>query len=217
MSSGFELRVVAQRVAGHVLHLGQRLDAGVAAADEDEGQRPAADLRVGRGGRHVEPVQHVVAQVDGLTDGLEADAVLAQAGDRQRPGDRAGGDDDVVVRDLPGRAADRLHDRGLAGVVDPGHRAGDDLALAQLPPQRHHGVPGRDVAGRRLGQERLVGHVRLRVDDDDLGLTGAELLGQAQGGVEADVPGTHHKDPLRVHVIYLSPGGSANPARDPRL
>ncbi|GGR62788.1 hypothetical protein GCM10010169_01580 [Micromonospora fulviviridis] len=59
--------------------------------------------------------------------------------------------------------------------------------------------------------------MRLRVDDDDLGLTGAQLLGQAQSGVQAHVPGTHDKDPLRIHVIYLSPGGSANPDRDPVL
>ncbi|GIF75488.1 hypothetical protein Asi02nite_50060 [Asanoa siamensis] len=41
--------------------------------------------------------------------------------------------------------------------------------------------------------------MRLRIDDDHLGLTGAELLLHAKSRVEPDVPGTDHKNPLRSH------------------
>ena len=50
------------------------------------------------------------------------------------------------------------------------------------------------LAGGGLGQERLVRHVRLRVDDGDLGLAAAQLPLQAQGGVEPDVAATDDQD-----------------------
>src|SRR5690606_15632670 len=53
--------------AGHVLQLGYRLHARVAAADEEEAQRPAAYLVViGGGSGHVEPIEDAVAQPDRL-------------------------------------------------------------------------------------------------------------------------------------------------------
>ncbi|GAB3963202.1 hypothetical protein GCM10027615_02850 [Plantactinospora veratri] len=48
----------------------------------------------------------------------------------------------------------------------------------------------------------------LRVDDDDLGLPRPELLRQAQGRVQADVTGTYHKDPLRIHASIFPPPGA---------
>ncbi len=148
----------------------------------------------------------MVPQVDGLADGLETDALLAQARDGQRAGHGAGRDQDVVVLDLAGRPGDGLDQDLLVGVVDASDLTGDDRAAAQLPSQRHNGVPRGDVAGRRLGEERLIGHVRLRIDDDYLCLARAELLGEAQRGEKkADVPSSNHKDPLRTHEGYLSP------------
>ena len=183
-----ELGVVAQRVAGHVLHLGQRLDAGVAAADEDERQRPPAGGRVHCGRRHVEPLQHVVAQPDRLADGLEADRVLAQAGDRQGPRHRAGRDHD------DGRTATSTGGPTIGCTVATLRACSMRVTSPERTRQRRSSrrsgttrVARRDVAGRRLGQERLVRHVRLRVDDRDLGLGRAQLLRQAQRRVEADV------------------------------
>src|SRR2546421_5163597 len=221
---GVELRVVAQRVAGHVLQFGERLDAGVPAADEHErqGRRPGG--LVGGGGRDVEPFQYLVAQVDGLADGLETDRLLAQPGDRQGTGDAAGGDDDLVVRHLAGRADDRLDVRDPAGVFDPGDVPGQDVAAGQLPAQRHDRVPGRDVAGGDFGQERLVRHVRLRIDDDHFRLAPPELAGQAQGRVQPDVPGADDQNPLRVHGSIIDhasgerafAGGEGDPANGAR-
>ena len=84
-------------------------------------------------------------------------------------------------------------------------------ATAQFAAQRYHRVPGRDAAGRRLGQERLVRHVRLRVDHDDLRVTVPHLLRQPQGRVEPDVAAAHHKDPVHRHGCHASPdrGGPA--------
>ncbi|GAB3992674.1 hypothetical protein GCM10029992_02410 [Glycomyces albus] len=68
--------------------------------------------------------------------------------------------------------------------------------------QGHNAVPWRDVSGSRLGQERLVGHVLVGVDDHQFNLTAldvaAELLAQAFGNVETDVTGTYHDNTFHV-------------------
>ena len=66
--------------------------------------------------------------------------------------------------------------RARSSVTSPD----EDVAPLELPAQWHHRVPGRDVARGRLRQERLVGHVRLRIHDRDLGLGRAQLLRQSQ-------------------------------------
>ena len=71
-------RVVAERLAHEVVRLGQRLDAGVAGADEGEGQPPLGVLEVGVG--QLELVQDVVAQGDRVGQVLELQRVLAQSG-----------------------------------------------------------------------------------------------------------------------------------------
>jgi hypothetical protein len=140
-----------------------------------------------------------VVAVYRLTDGLEPDRLGAQARDRQRPGHRAGRDDDVVVGDLPPRADQRLDGGDLAGVLDAGHLAGEYVAAPQRAAQRHHRMARRDATGRRLRQERLVRHVWLRVDDRHLGPGWCELAGQSQGHVQPDVTGSDDQDPLRLH------------------
>jgi len=108
----------------------------------------------------------VVAQVDGLADGLEGDALLGQARDRQRAGDRARRHhQDVVAEDLH-VAVVGLDGGRASGVIDAGDPAAEDVAAGQHGAQRHHHVAGLDGTGRGLGQERLVGHVWLRVGSD---------------------------------------------------
>ena len=82
----------------------------------------------------------------------------------------------------------------------------------QLAAQRHDDVPRLDGAGRRLGQERLVGHVRLRVDDDDLGPPARQLLLQPQRGVEADVAAADDED----HRTVRTPGARSGLSHAPR-
>ncbi len=188
------------RVPGHVLQFGERPGAGVAAADEDEGQRGLAERRVPGGGGQVELGEDVVPQRDRLLHAAEADAVLGQSGHRQDPGDRARRQDQDVVGDFevarrPSGDGRGHRDGGRAGgrperAQPPVHHPG----AGQYPAQRHDDVPGVDRPGGGLGQQRLVGHVRLGVDDREFGLLGAQPLLQPEGGVEADMAASDDQD-----------------------
>ena len=142
---GLDVVVVPRGVAGHVLQLAEGLHSGVTAAYEDEGQGGVADRGVAGGGGDVHLLDDVVAQPDGLFDGLEADAVLGESGDREGAGDGAGGQHEFVVRDLDGARALLLggeggEGRGALGVVDGRGLADDDAALVEDAAQRHDDV-----------------------------------------------------------------------------
>ena len=152
-------RVALDRVGGEVLQLGERLEAGVAAADEDVGEQLVAAGRVvGRVGR-LERLDHVVAQPDRVGEALEADRVLGEAGHRQHPRDRAEREQQLVVGQLA-----RSRPRGCA--ARPCGRRGswaDDRAQPQVGAledlaQRRDHVPRLQRPRRRLGQERRVEH-----------------------------------------------------------
>jgi hypothetical protein len=53
--------------------------------------------------------------------------------------------------------------------------------------------------------------VRLRVDHRDVGLGGAQLVGQAKSSVETDVTGAYDEDPLRIHAINATPDPLVRP------
>ena len=96
-------RVVAERCVREVVELGERLDAGVARADEHE---PELRLRAA-GRRRLEPLQDVVAKRDAVGEILEAAAVLGEARHREDPVDRTERDDEPLVGDR-GRPGDRV-------------------------------------------------------------------------------------------------------------
>ena len=140
----------------------------------------------------------LVAQRDGLLDVLEADRPVGEPGDRQRARHRADGHHEDVVLELVRLALERLRRSAtLRAWSTAGDRAGDDLGVAQGLAQRHDRVPRLDRAGARLGQERLVGHVRARVDDGDHGLAALQLLAEPQRGVHADVAAADDEDAWR--------------------
>ncbi|MBB5870371.1 hypothetical protein F4553_003750 [Allocatelliglobosispora scoriae] len=89
-------------------------------------------------------------------------------------------------------------------MLDLRHGTHDDLATLQLASNRHHSVTGGDVAGCRLGQEGLVRHVWLGIDDDHFGLTSAELARHAQSCIEPDMSGTNDQDALRFHIYIFA-------------
>ncbi|GAA2294140.1 hypothetical protein GCM10009853_057650 [Glycomyces scopariae] len=80
--------------------------------------------------------------------------------------------------------------------------------------ERHNAVSRGDGASGRLGQERLVGHVLVRVDDHQFNLTALDValqqLAQAFGNVKTDVTGTYHDYTFHVfnsgpaHVVLCS-------------
>ena len=92
-------RVAVHRVGGEVLKLGERLEARVAAADEDVGEQLLAARRVLGGVRRLERLDQVVSQPDRVGEALEADRVPVEAGNRQRARDRADRDQQLVVAD----------------------------------------------------------------------------------------------------------------------
>lgn len=193
---GADVVVVARGVAGHVLEFAERLDAGVSAADEDEGEGRVADRGVAGGGGDVHLLDDVVTQADGLFDGLEADGVVGETGDGEGARDGAGGEDELVVGELFASRALLLggeggEGRGAFGVVDGGGLADDDPAPGQDAAQRYHHMARGDQAGRRFGEEWLIRHVRVGSDDRDLGFAPAEFRLQppleTQGRVHPDV------------------------------
>ncbi len=153
--------------------------------------------RSGPGGQHrrlVEVRHQAVADRDGLFDRLEPDRVVGDAGDREGARDGTGGDDDLVVLVLVRLARDR-RDRGdLVRVVDARDLRGDDVRALEVTTERDHRVTGLDRAGGDLGEERLVRHVRQRVDDRDLGFALAEVLLELPRGVETGVAATDDED-----------------------
>ena len=95
-----DLRVRLEQRGREGPQLGEDLDAGEAAADDDEGQQAVA---LGAGGqlrRLVEVAENAVADGDGLLDGLEADRLVGDPGDREGARHRARRDDDDVVLEL---------------------------------------------------------------------------------------------------------------------
>ena len=88
----------------------------------------------------------MVAHGDGLLDGLEADAVLGEAGNGQGAGDGAGGEHQFVVAEQFGAARVRGGEGGDGGgarrVVDGGRLADDDMALVEDAAQRHDDMAG---------------------------------------------------------------------------
>ena len=95
-----EVRVVLAEHHGE--QLGERaggLDAGGAAADHDEGEPAAVDLRRIAVGR-LEALEHVVPQPGGVGERVEREAVLGRARGAE-PGDGgAGGQHEVVEREV---------------------------------------------------------------------------------------------------------------------
>jgi hypothetical protein len=69
-----------------VVQLGERLDAGVASAYEDEAEVALRLLPVEPGGGRLERSEQVIPQGDRVDDVLEAAAVLGEPRDRERPG-----------------------------------------------------------------------------------------------------------------------------------
>ena len=181
-SRPLELRVVTQRVADEIRELGERLDARIARSDEDERQVCLGALAVVLGRGRLEPAQHVVAELDRVGEVLEAETVLGEAGDRQRPRERAQREDGLLVVD-----DERLRtglDRGDALLrVERREPSEEQLGVRAHHPQRHDDVAGLERARRGLGQHRRVEHEVLLADDRRAAL--AEQAGDVRTGEAA--------------------------------
>ncbi len=107
--------VESRGLVGQPLQLGQRLDPGEPAAEDDERERGRTEGRMAGRLCHGELAEHVVAQMHCLADRLEPGAVFGQSLDRQHSRHRAGRHHQHVIAEHPFRAARRgEHRQGLA-------------------------------------------------------------------------------------------------------
>ena len=150
-------------------------------------------------GAGFDPLEHAVAQGYGFLDGLQADALVREALDGERAGDRACGHHDVEVGNLEVLAAvGRGHDGRAVGVVDRRDAALDELGLLEVLAVRDDGVACLDVAAGNFGEEGLVGHVGQGINDGDDATGIRDLLLQFEGYVQADVPAADDEYPGTV-------------------
>ena len=117
-----------------------------------------------RGGRGLEAPQDVVAQRDRVGEVLEAECMIGEPGDGQRPGNRAERDDEVLVGHIDehflGLDLDALP-VGSVGDCAPEHEVG----VRAHQPQRHDDVAWLERPGRRFGEHRGEEHEVLGADD----------------------------------------------------
>ena len=139
---------------------GERLDAGVARADEDEGEMRRSGREVGG----LELGEHVVAKRDRVGEVVEAESVLGEPRNGQRARDRAECEHQPLVAHLegPGMRLDRDRARRL---VEGGRGTHDKLRPRAHHPERDDDVAGLERRGGGLGEQRSEQHEVLRADD----------------------------------------------------
>jgi hypothetical protein len=158
-----ERRVVAECIPDEVGEFGERLDARVAGADEDEGELVLAVRLVRRRRGGLQPAQDVVAEVDRVRERLEAAPVVGEAGDRERPRDGAERDDEVGVAQVDEALARLDLDAATRGVVVD-RAAEDELRVRAHHPERDDDVPRLERPRGGLGEHRRVEHEVLEAD-----------------------------------------------------
>ena len=190
--------------ACHVLELGDGLNASEAATNNDEGQGTAACFSIGQHGCDLDAVQNPVTNRDCLFNGLQTDSNLCQARNRECTGYSACAENNLVVLQLEGlTVVGGLNNSGAVCVVDGDNAAGNQFGVAQVLAQRHSCVTAFHGTCCNLGEEGLVSHVGVRLNDGDdaTGLLDS-LLNLLSNG-EADVAATDDQD-ARTVLCHLS-------------
>ncbi len=179
VSSSAISRVVLDQHAAHQLsQRADELDAGGAAAGDDEGQQRAAHVGIGLGRGALEGAQDAVAQPGGVVEALDDVAVPLDAVHAEEVGGGPGGQDQVIVAQ---RAGVGLH---LAAVkVDAGdarHAEGDVRPVAHGGAHRVGNRLQLDAGGRDLIQQRLEQVVVVAVDEPHVEALVAQFPGSPQ-------------------------------------
>ena len=214
---------MAQALTGEQLALGGYLGPGVPGAHDDErGPRRPLGRVLGQLGK-LELPQHVIAQVHGLGDRLEADRVVGDTGDGQQPGHRAAGQHQPIPDQRPRPTLDidqRARPRRKIDCRDVPER---DLGARQAGPQRHRDAARLQDRRRDLGQQRHVEHVVRGIHRDELCRPRRQQALQRLQAVKSGEPRAHDQDPRRPlrgvvrhaihdphsrsrHEIILTPG-----------
>ena len=142
------------------------LDARRAAADNDEGQHAAANLRVRLLVGALEHVQHVIADVQCLLQRLHAVGVLFDFLHAEEVRRRTGCEDEVVVSELT-----VIRQQDLARLIDTlglSHEEFHVLALAEERADRIGNLVRREDCRRHLIQQWLEELEIVAVDEHDV-------------------------------------------------
>jgi hypothetical protein len=211
---------MTHRPLGEQLALGGHFGPGVPGAHDDErGPRQPLGRVFGQLGQ-LELAQHVIAQVHGLGDRLEADRVVGDAGYGKQSGHRAAGQHQPVPDQRPRPILDIDHRARPRGKIDRCDVPEQDLGARQLGPQRHRGSAGLQDRRRDLGQQRHVEHVVRGVDHDELGRLRREPALQRPQAMESGEPRSHDEDSRRScrgavrHTIDGHHSSSVRPSGD---
>ena len=199
-----ETLVALDSTARHGLELGDGLNASEATTNDDEGQGAAACLSVGQHGCNLDAVQNPVTNRDCLFNGLQTDSNLCQTRNRECTGHCACTEYNLVVLQLEGlTVVGGLNYSGAVCVVDGDNAAGNQLGVAQVLTQRHGCVTAFHGTCRNLGEEGLVSHVGVRLNDGDDATGLLDSLLDLLSNGEADVAATDDQD-ARTVLCHLS-------------
>ena len=172
--------------ACHVLELGDSLNASEATTNNDEGQGTTTCLSITEHGCNLDAIQNPVTNRNCLFNSLQTDSNLCQTRNRECTGHCACTEYNLVVLQLEGlTVVGGLNYSGAVCVVDGDNAAGNQLGVAQVLTQRHGCVTAFHGTCRNLGEEGLVSHVGVRLND------------------EADVAATDNQD-ARTVLYHLS-------------
>ena len=140
----------------------------------------------------------MVAQVDGVGEGLEGKGVRVDSRNPPEIGHRSQCQDEMVEREHQGAGLkSRSQGDGLVFKVDRVDVPDVQLGAGQQPVKGADRVQHADTAGDDLGQHGLENEVVLLADEDDLHVvTPAEPFLQGDGGVDASEPAAEDDDPF---------------------
>ena len=174
--------VVAQH---HLEQLGEgtgHFDTGRSATHHHEGQRAVVDHRRIRVGG-LETLEHVVPQALGVDQVVQREAVLIDPRDGERVGDRTGGHDQMIERQVGHRVIVVVQMQATDCEVgaDDGGVTELEVGLAALDaPDRVRDVGARQARGGHLVEQGLEGVEVVAVDEGDIDRRVGELAGRDQ-------------------------------------
>jgi hypothetical protein len=162
-------------------------------------------MRLARGGnRGLEAAQYVIVQPDRVRQILEAERILGEIWNRQRPGDGSQGDDEVAVLD-PEQLLLGLDLHALPAGVERHRAAEDQLCVRAHLPQRNDDMARLERSRGGLREDRRVEHEVLEADGRRAPFA-EEASDVATGEAAAEDESSASRCPRAGHPALLSSG-----------
>ncbi len=188
-----------QRRFGQFAKRARQLDAGRAAADDDEARQRLHLGRIAAAFRPVEGFQDAAADLQRVGQCFERRRVLRPLVMAEPGIDRARRQEEVVVRDRPGVADEHL----ACDLVDAGDLAEDDRHVrifAEQRADRRGDIGRRERGGRDLVEQRLKEVMVGAIDQHQVDVILHEMmcgLEAAEAAADDDDPGLLPGDPRK--------------------